>query len=259
MATFTIVADKLTNEPPYQTGTLYLQLGYNETYVFTKDDFTINTIPEYKDPEDDDLLKIKIIAGFTASVTNGSLLYNGIPVTIGTEILVSDIINGDLIYTADPAFQSSYTDVFFFDVADEGSENYGGLQGQINILTGVKVNDPAQIGDGYETVEHGDTLVFTRDMFTTQTTPPYYDPEGDAALLLKVVTLPTKGKLYLLDSGGSGPAASKTLVEENDVIDFSDIDQGLFIYEATLLQAGSAVTVDFQFGIADAGSGIFTY
>jgi hypothetical protein len=83
-------------------------------------------------------------------------------------------------------------------------------------------------------------------MFTTNTVPPYSDPEGDAALNLKVLTLPTIGLLKY-------NAINVTL---NQIIPFSGIDSGLLIYvpDNTNLNAYNA---SFTFQIADAGSGIF--
>lgn len=248
MATFTIVTNSGINNPPYQTGTLYIEVDYNGTYVFTKDDFTINTIPEYKDPEDDDLLKIKIIIGPSATLPNGSLLYKGSPAVIGTEILVADIINGDLTYAADPAFESSYTDIFFFDVADEGSEEYGGLQGAIKILTGEKVNlPPSEVGDGEETIEYGETLVFTPDMFTVDTLPPYSDPENDAAYLLKIVILPEEGSIKL----------SGIDVTAGQIIPFTSIANGELVYVSDNSNELSSNIQSFEFQIADEGSNQF--
>jgi len=108
-------------------------------------------------------------------------------------------------------------------------------------------NLPAsQVGDGSAATNFGETLVYTRSMFTTNTVPPYADPEGDAALNLKVTTLPVNGNLQL----------NGTNIVLNAIIAFSDIDSGLFTYVPDNgITAG--YDASFTFEIADAGSGIF--
>ena len=115
-----------------------------------------------------------------------------------------------------------------------------------NITEAYTNQAPTTVGDGTETTAYGNTIVYTRAMFTTNTTPPYSDPEGDAALNLKVITLPTIGTLQL-------NAVNVTL---NQIISFADIDSGLFTY---IPDNGTQVgyTDPFDFQIADAGSGIF--
>ena len=56
---------------------------------------------------------------------------------------------------------------------------------------------PSEVGDGSTSTTYSTAVVFTRAMFTTSTVPPYADPEGDAALNLKVTSLPIAGILKL--------------------------------------------------------------
>jgi len=108
-------------------------------------------------------------------------------------------------------------------------------------------NLPAsEVGDGTTSTDHGVTVVFTRAMFTTSTTPPYADPEGDAALNLKVTSLPIAGILKL----------NGVNVTLNQIISFANIDSGLFTYLPDNADLTAYSTV-FTFEIADAGSGIF--
>ena len=109
-------------------------------------------------------------------------------------------------------------------------------------------NLPAsEVGDGSATINYGETLVYTRAMFTTNTTPPYADPEGDAALNLKVLSLPIAGLLKL----------SGVNITINQIIPFTSIDSGLMTYvpDGTVL---TAYNTSFTFSIADAGSGQYT-
>lgn len=250
MATFTITTSDLINKPPYQTGILYLYLDFMETYIFTVDDFTINTIPVYADPENDPLLKIKILDIYAGNT--GTLHINNDLVIIGDEILVTDISNGLLEFRSSTSTGSQKNNRFTFDVADIGSGMYGNIIGEVVIENESEVNEPPTIGDGEANIDHGNILIFTRDMFTTQTTPPYYDPEGDAALLLKITSLPTNGIIKL----GSLFFPNNIPIQINQIINFNDIDNALLTFTPDDL----IITTDienFTFEIADAGSRIF--
>lgn len=105
---------------------------------------------------------------------------------------------------------------------------------------------PTSIGDGAETTNYGTALIYTRAMFTTNTVPPYADPEGDAALNLKILDLPAEGELQF----------DTVPVIINQIISFADIDLGKLTY---VPNSGNqnAYNASFNFEIADAGSGIF--
>lgn len=118
---------------------------------------------------------------------------------------------------------------------------------QFTITVGSYANLPAtQVGDGSTTTDYGSSIIYTRAMFTTNTVPPYSDPEGDAALNLKVLTLPSDGELQL----------DSVAVIINQIISFSNIDLGLLTYVPDNANQ-NAYNVTFDFQIADAGSGIF--
>jgi|AntDeeMinimDraft_6_1070357.scaffolds.fasta_scaffold07632_2 hypothetical protein len=109
-------------------------------------------------------------------------------------------------------------------------------------------NKPPEIGDGERTTDYAIPIVLKREDFTTNTTPPYYDPEGDAPLKLKITSLPSDGVLKL----------DEVDVIINDEISFVDsIDAELLTYtpdDANL----EAHSVDFLFEISDMGSKIYT-
>lgn len=118
---------------------------------------------------------------------------------------------------------------------------------QFTISVDSYANSPASsVGDGSTSTTYGVTVVYTRADFTTNTVPPYTDPEGDAALNLKVTSLPINGELQL----------NTVPVTINQIISFADIDSGLFTY---VPDSGTttAYNASFNFEIADAGSGIF--
>lgn len=105
---------------------------------------------------------------------------------------------------------------------------------------------PSVVGDNTVTTNYGATYTFTVADFTTNTTPPYSDPEGDAAFQLRVIQLPPTGELRL----------NSVPVTTNQVISFADIAAGLF----TFVPDNAVLTSyndEWQFEIADAGSGTF--
>lgn len=105
---------------------------------------------------------------------------------------------------------------------------------------------PSTVGDGSQTIDYGDTIVFTRAMLTSMLAPAYSDPEGDPAGQLKIIGLPSVGTLQY----------NGVDVIVNQIINFTDIDSGLFTYNPDLTET-NAVSPVFQFEIADTGSGTF--
>jgi hypothetical protein len=117
-----------------------------------------------------------------------------------------------------------------------------------NITVAPYSNQAPTVGDGQRNANYGEDVTFTRADFTTNTTPPYSDPEGDSPLTLRIDSLPLSGILKL-----NGAA-----VAVNQEIDFvSEIDTGLLKYTPDLNNTAAHDT-DFNFSIADAGSGVFT-
>lgn len=117
-----------------------------------------------------------------------------------------------------------------------------------NINISAYDNQPPVVGDGSRDANYGQAITLTRADFTTNTTPAYSDPEGDAPLTLRVDSLPTGGLLKL----------DGVNVVVNQEIDFiTEIDAELFTYTPDL-NSTEAHSVDFNFSIADAGSGLFS-
>lgn len=243
MARFIINVEGMSNSPPYMIGELYLNVQAPETYVFTSDDFEVNTIPQYADIENDNILKIKI----TRINTNnqGLITVNDVVVEEGDEILMSDIINGSMVYTSNPTQDEMGNDYFYFDVADTGSQEYGNLEGSINInVLAVQNLPPTSVGDGEATVLDDSIIVFTEQMFTA-TNPAYSDPESDPPGRLKILSLPQNGSILLRGIE----------VQENEIIYFDEIRSGELIFQPNDVDE---TTIDsFEFQIADVGSNIF--
>jgi hypothetical protein len=132
----------------------------------------------------------------------------------------------------------------FFKSANININNFFGEMATFNININEQINlPPTEVGDGSTTTAHAVTYIFDRIDFTTKTTPPYSDPEGDAAKLLKVISIPSGGELKL----------NNVNVVSNQIIDFDDIDASLLTYEPD----PSALTTrveNFTFAIADEGS-----
>ena len=106
---------------------------------------------------------------------------------------------------------------------------------------------PSQVGNYTTTQANRSTLTITPAMFTTSTTPPYSDPENDAAQAVRIDTLPTNGAILRLDG---------TAVTANQVIVMTDITAN------KLTLAGPTVdvlaTCVFTFSVRDVGSMQFT-
>jgi hypothetical protein len=242
----TITNKGLSNGRPTSTGENKISnIAYLGSHVFTLADFTTGTSPAYSDPEDDPLKYIKATSILEG---NGTLKLNGIETTLGEIIYSGDISSGNLVYLSNSTIETAYVDVFSFDVADTGSSSLSGLgTGKMSLSVLKKANEaPSSVGDGTVTTSHATTKVFTRNDFTTNTTPSYADPEGDAAGKLKVLTLPAQGTLKFNGSN----------VTTNQIISFDEIDAEYFIYvpDSTITDSQQ---VNFTFSIADTGSGIF--
>lgn len=245
MALFTVTINPINNLPPNQVGDNIKSIENGAIYTFSLFDFTLGTTPQYNDPEGDPLGKIQITG---STPLEGSLELNGTPVSLGDEITKADLNSGNFIYVSSSTNTGLYSISFSFFVADEGSNTYYlGESGLFTINVASAENlPPAEVGDGEATIEYASTLTFTRAMFTTQTTPPYNDPEGDAALNLRVDSLPTVGLLKL----------NGLNVFANQIISFDDIDNGNLTYVSDLADTDGDLQ-EFTFSIADAGSGQF--
>lgn len=245
MSTITITITEAVNQPPNQSGWGSISILYNELYVFTLADFTTNTNPAYEDPEGDALEAVKI----TILPTVGTLLLSAVPVTALDEITATDIGLGNLTYQADPADTDGYSDGdMMFTVSDVGSSTFTLSAERFVITAEAQENQPpSTVGDGVMNLAYGETGVFTRAMFTTGATPPYADPEGDAALNLKITGLPVLGSIRL-----NGFA-----VVLDQVVSFADIDNELLTYVPDLADTDGDMQ-GFTFQIADEGSFDYT-
>ena len=121
--------------------------------------------------------------------------------------------------------------------------------GVITLEVGQQDNQPPnQSGWLSLNLDYNETHVFTVANFTTETTPPYQDPEGDPMESIKITSLPIKGvlKIGLLD------------VLAGDIITFGEITAGDLTYESDALEVQGYSDSRMRFLISDTGSSTFT-
>lgn len=241
MAIFSITINEKNNLPPNQLGayTIQLDAGVLE-HTITLDELTVLSSPPYSDPEGDPLNSIKIID--INPDNKGRFLRSGIEISVNTVIEKSEIIEGAFTYLGE-FYDEEYSDYFFYDASDEGSLQFGGLKGFYQVNYRPLKNLPPIIGDGEETIDYGDSLVFTKAMFVDDTHPSYFDPEGDAPYRLRIDTLPLKG--YIEFEG--------VPIVEGDEFSFVDIELGKLIYNQDL-SATTTQDIEFEFSVSDTGS-----
>lgn len=244
---YTITSGAKVNGRPTKVGVLNVNVAFEETeYVFTLSDFTTGTVPQYEDPEGDALSYIRI----GTLGTNAGLHFNFKDVEEGQIVTATELNMGLLTFEpgSNPS-QTGYTFTFEYDAADVGTESLSGLgTGQVNVVVAPKVNlPPDNVGDATMNVKRNGSIEFSVSNFTTDTSPQYSDPEGDAPYSLKILTLPDDGNLYF----------NGALVNVNQEILFSEIDLGYLTYTPDQ-NINSVGSTSFTFSISDEGSKTFS-
>ncbi len=222
------VSDVTSNSISVDSNTLYIPTGISSIEIDSS-----MFIKNYTGPDPGQLI-IRTLPRY------GTLLLNG------NKILANESIpfkkENKIVYYRDSV--NGYQSPFTFQIVDK-QLNITTNMANFTIMVDGKVNQPPIVGDGSALTDYNTDLVFTRDMFTTNTTPPYNDPEGDAPLMLKIMTLPTFGTIKLRGV----PISSN---QEFSFID--DIDQGALTYTPDSNNVNEQ-NLDFTFAIKDAGSG----
>tara|TARA_R110000822_G_scaffold227017_1_gene359636 strand:+ start:9945 stop:10688 length:744 start_codon:yes stop_codon:yes gene_type:complete len=240
---YTITNTGLSNGRPIAVGANTISILNRTTHIFTIANFTTETSPVYSDPEGDALSYIKILQ----LPVNGILKLSGVNVNLNQIIISANISAGNLTYVSN-AVDPSYSEIFKFDVADVGSQSLSGLTtGIITMSVAAIVNSaPTCVGDNTIPKSYNETHVFTVANFTSETSPIYADPDGDAAYAVKVLTLPTDGDLYF----------NGVLVSVNQEILMTEVTAGLLTYvpDPLILIAQS---LPFNFALSDVGSKTF--
>lgn len=123
------------------------------------------------------------------------------------------------------------------------------IMGTITLDISAKANTaPNQSGWLVVTLGYGINHTFTLTNFTTETTPPYSDPEGDPLNEIKITSLPAQGVLKL----------SGTPISVNAVITSAQLSGGLFTYESDSVDVDGYSDGFMEFVVSDTGSTIFT-
>lgn len=104
---------------------------------------------------------------------------------------------------------------------------------------------PTHVGNISIDANNRATTILTAAMFTSSTTPPYSDPEGDAADAVKIESLPATGQLTFND----------TPVTIGQIITIEDINGNKLKYISPNQNEESIDT--FNFSVRDAGSMTF--
>lgn len=125
---------------------------------------------------------------------------------------------------------SNIATLYFESVSDYG------------IIEPEPVNQAPILGDNRVIVQYGKPIVLNREIFTTGTTPPYYDAEGDEPWMLKILTLPQRGLLQFNEVD---------VVVDQEIL-FTDIDSGELVYIPE--EGVPEYQSEFEFDIADIGS-----
>lgn len=240
---YTITNNGFTNGRPVAIGANTINILNRATHTFTLANFTTETSPVYSDPEGDALSYIKILQ----LPVSGVLELSGVPVNLNQIIISANISAGNLKYVSNN-IDTVYSETFRFDIADVGSQSLSGLTAGIMTMSVAAIVNaaPTCVGDNAIPKNYGETHVFTSANFTSETTPIYADPDGDAAYAVKILTLPADGDLYF----------NGVLVTVNQEILMTEVDAGLLTYVPdALIITVQAIT--FDFAVSDVGSKTF--
>ncbi len=192
----------------------------------------------YSDTIDGDIFAAVTI---TILPNNGALTLSNVPVTAGQTVSITDINNGDLVFT--PATNQSGTGYanYDFQVHDNGGTANGGIdQDQIPNTININVNSINDAPSGT------DNILATNEDSTIILQPTdfgFYDPNDSNSLAaVTITTLPNNGTLSL----------SNTPVTLGQTISITDIVTGSLIFTPASNQNG-ATYANFEFQVHDNG------
>lgn len=181
------VPDTLSNTAPTVLGNTVILSG--TTYTFVASEF----LTSFDDADGDASSNIIIK---TLPDVVGGLALNGVPVIIDQTISQSDIPN--LVYTRD--VNTAYGDLFTYAVYDNNQNPLPSntVSMTVTVLSNTE-NASAVIGDNTIYPENRVETILTLAMFTTDTTAPYSDAEGDLLDAIRIVeiSLENSGTFYI--------------------------------------------------------------
>lgn len=117
--------------------------------------------------------------------------------------------------------------------------------GTFTVINGAYVNQSGSVGDN--TIERPNrvTTVLTMEMFTSQTTPPYTDPENDPADAIKIISI---------DGNNTGKYQVDNVdVVPEQIIDISVVQAERFVHVGP--DQDSVSNDSIGFAVRDSGSG----
>lgn len=179
----------------------------------------------------------------------GFLYYQGIKISNTPFVVPRDFADGELYFEGELADEREKYSIDFYAKMTNSADlhsNVGKITGRI---LRVK-NRPPTVGNNSMDIDTGETYVFTVEDFTTDTTPPYNDPEGNPADAIRIDKLPSTGRM-LLEGSGRNPD-----VFEGQIISMDDIQDGKLKYTAP--NTVMALREYFEFSVRDSGSMTFT-
>ena len=208
-------------------------------YIFQTRDFTTN----FSDPYDGSYKTVRI----TSLPSNGILKYNGENVAVGFEFNIANVNNLVLSINGLTGVVSTF---FTFQTSNDNINTLFSNMATFTINIDAQINQPpSTVGDNSITIANSATYIFTVADFTTNTTPPYADPEGDAAENLRILSLPVDGEIQF----------NGVTVTLNQIIPFTgaqSIASGLLRYVASATNPAADIE-SFNFEISDSGSNTF--
>lgn len=239
LSTLFISVTNENNLPP-SVGNVIRHITYSsglQTYTFSQADFTNN----FSDPQGNNPNQVMILN----NVFNGELYYQGVLINgAGFTFTISN--SNQLTYQYTPIETNHIYDIVYFQINDDNPTPKYSNMATFTIDVNAYVNQPpSAVGNNSITIGNRVDRVFTLADFTTNTTPPYADPESDGVYQLRIDTLPSLGTLKL-----SGSACTSS-----QIINASDIVAGNFVYDAPNQDAAAAVS--FNFSLSDTGSHTF--
>lgn len=265
MAITTMLPSDVPN-PPDQSGESYIVLKVGQSVTITSA-MLENALPAYIQDDNHPIGSIKIL-GFGKDPDN-ILRPTGTPIIAQIEIngVISRFNRLTGAWTVNeitqPSFYSGglkitgnsigvdFVNVVYtaYNTTNSKESGYSTDIGKLWIVVldpNATNQPPSNVGNNTVPFSMGVPVTLRSSIFTTGTTPPYSDPDGDPAKALKILTLPTIGVLLYVGIP----------VTPNQIISMIDLDLGKLVYDDLGL-ATSNQGIPFTFQVCDTGTGIF--
>ncbi|MCP1996666.1 hypothetical protein [Flavobacterium sp. HSC-61S13] len=265
MASGTLLASDIPF-PPSQSGESYLTVKVGQTLILTPALLEIAN-PPYLQVDQLPIGSVKIV-GYGMHPNNiirgvgtpivAQIENNGVVVRVDTlsGIWIAQEVTKDDLYAnklqiRGNAIGFDFVNVIYtcFNSVNNKESLFASDVGKIwiKVISATTINQPPSVvGDNTILFQIGVPKTLRSSDFSTNTTPPYQDPEGDAMKDVEIETLPSVGAL--LYNGMPVVAGQK--------ISAIDCDMGKLVFD----DFGTAVNgqaINFDFRVSDTGSGIF--